>query len=151
MRIILIEDDHLQEEPILNQLRAGLAKHGEVRIRKYQTASDFEAVLEDIAGWNPDVFVIDIMLPLNSPDELSDMSQEEIGELEETSDGGFVCLQMILEEERLASTAVFLFSVLEEGELKDELQGLPANVRFMRKESDLRGLIAEIESALQLS
>lgn len=142
MRMLILEDDSDQFEFVSEQLRNLVPKP---EIRRISREAEFRSKFEEIASNSPDVAIIDVMLPWSDQDRLEIMPKEI------KDDGGhfragFRCARALLQDHRTRNVKLFLYSVLDRGDVQNQLEAMEANCRFIRKEEDLSNLIRELKS-----
>ncbi|MBS1787714.1 MAG: hypothetical protein JST85_08330 [Acidobacteria bacterium] len=142
MRIILIEDDYMQEDWIGTELESRFVKKPE----KIFSEFGFREQLNQIIASPPDIFVVDIMLPWT---EVGESDEERPDEVKEGGKfrAGFRCIELLARYEKTRNIPIILYSAMAKDDLKDELRRMPSHVRFIPKDSDIQPLIDAIREA----
>src|SRR5947208_2212242 len=85
------------------------------------TESDFAAQIDEIAAFQPDVFVIDLLLRWANPSPqmppVPDGYEDDSGFYR----AGMRCLGKLADDERTATTPVIIYSVIERDDIKDNV------------------------------
>lgn len=138
MKILLVEDDHLQAPSIEAKLRKSFAS---VRVDTISTEAAFRSQFDRIAGESYDVVVMDVMLRWTDPSPQMEPPPAEF----ETTGGiyhaGIRCRQMLNEDQRTRHIPVILYSMLTQTDLPD--------VKYLEKDADGDGLIQLIREITQ--
>ncbi|MBK6795261.1 MAG: hypothetical protein IPG76_00250 [Acidobacteria bacterium] len=139
MRILLIEDDDMQEDWINSELEPCFR----TKVEKIYTEFDFRKKIDQLVSVPPDVFVIDIMLPWT---EVGESDEERPHDVKEGGKflAGFRCVKLLAEHEETRNIPVILYSAMAKGDLEDELRDLPPHVKFIPKDSIIEPLIDAI-------
>ena len=139
MRILLVEDDHLQSDPTLDNLRREFHGASFTRIR---TESEFRAKFKEIATNKPDVIIMDVMLPWADPDpDLKvppEVAEGGIGR------AGIRCKNLLAENEATRDIPVLFYTVLDNPQLQTDIQNLRPEAEHLIKEPDSIDLIERI-------
>lgn len=137
MHIVLVEDDWLQAEWIESRLRESFHN---VEIKRISTEQEFNAQLAAFVVAPPDVFIIDGMLRWANPELDQPPPPAEVQE-NGYFRAGLRCQAKVLAHERTRHTPIILYTVLDDLDLEQALQDMPANVVYLRKDSDPEPLI----------
>lgn len=146
MKILLVEDDHVQAEEVRKHLHEEF--HGP-KITLLKTEKQFRDQFETIAGNPPDVICLDVMMRWTDPSP--DLNIEQIPPNVRDEKGGrwrragVRCAKLLYEDVRTRDIPVILYTILEEEDLEGELAGLQ-NVRHVTKDSNLSVLADNIKS-----
>ena len=146
MRILLVEDDHLQSGPTLDNLEREFHGANFTRIR---TESEFRAKLKEIATNKPDVIIMDVMLPWDDPDPDLKVPQDVLAE-GGIGRAGIRCKKLLAKNEKTRDIPVLFYTVLDNPQLQTEIKNLYPPAEHLIKEPDsvdlierIRGLLAE--------
>ncbi|MGB8508127.1 MAG: response regulator [Pyrinomonadaceae bacterium] len=137
MRILVVEDDHLQAEDICPRLREAF---GGCEVDLIKTESEFRLQLEAIAAAPPDVVVLDMMLRWADPSPDETKAPEDV-KLEGYFYAGVRCARLLAERESTKGVPVILYTVLEPVDVQQVKERLSPSTRYLRKQSDLTPLI----------
>lgn len=143
--IVVVEDDHLQEEPLREQLSESFVG-GTVEI--ILTEQEFRARLESFRVEPPDIVVLDVMLrwTFPSPDASPPPFDVEKGGYYRA---GIRCAELLANDELLSKIPIILLTILERDDLGRDGQHLPDSVTYMRKSADPDFLIKTIRALLE--
>lgn len=141
MKLLIVEDDHLQAEWISEKLSEAMPN---AEITCIRTESQFRRNFEDIASSAPEVVLMDVMLrwadvSLDIPEPPEDVIKEKFYR------AGLRCQRLLAEDERTARIPIVFYTVLERTDLRNELANLPTQVQYLAKHSDIAPLIHKIE------
>lgn len=148
MKALLLEDDTEQFDVVSNALRQELPH---IKIQRISTESAFRRELEAVYLNPPHVFVIDVMLRWTDPSAEYEPMPPEIRADSGHYRAGFRCAQMLAESKSTSNVPVIIYSVIDEGDLKAEIERLGLNLpnlRFIRKQSYVSNLAEEIKAVL---
>src|SRR5208283_1575579 len=111
LRVLLVEDDHVQRNYVRQALEDGLRASVETKTCEWEFRRDFEVV----ASCPPDAAVLDVMLRWASP------SSERAEPPEESTPyhAGLRCARRLKEDPRTESVKVVLYSVLPKEDIPD--------------------------------
>lgn len=143
-RLVVVEDDHLQDGPLAEHLRSVFAGADVVTLT---TEEEFRANLRGLRADVPDLVVMDVML------RWSDPRPDQPAPPEDVVSGGYYraglrCAQLMAEDDRLRGVPVVLYTILERGDLERDGARLPANASYVGKSSELDVLIRHIRSRM---
>jgi DNA-binding NarL/FixJ family response regulator len=141
MKLLIVEDDHLQAEWIYQKLKEEMPG---AEISCIRTESEFRSKLEEIANAPPEVVLMDVMLrwadvTFDIPEPPEDVVKEKFYR------AGLRCERLLAKDERTALIPIIFYTVLERTDLRNELVNLPAHVQYLAKHSDIAPLIHKIE------
>jgi CheY-like chemotaxis protein len=141
MKLLIVEDDHLQAEWISEKLSEAIS---DAEITCIRTESDFRRRFEEIANCAPEVVLMDVMLrwadvSLDIPEPPEDVIKEKFYR------AGLRCQRLLAEHERTALIPIIFYTVLERTDLRNDLANLPTHVQYLAKHSDIAPLIQKIE------
>lgn len=139
MRLVLVEDDHLQRQEMKN---AVLEAFPHASIREIATEHEFRTALTDLAAQPPDAVVIDVMLRWTDPSPHLPEPPPEVQQ-EKFYRAGVRCAWLIHGDERLRSVPTLLFTMIDESDLAGTE---PPAVELMTKREGTDGLIAWLKS-----
>jgi CheY-like chemotaxis protein len=136
LKILLVEDDHVQRDYVRDALAGALGAVVETKACEWDFQRDFDA----IASNPPDVAVLDIMLRWASP------SRDRLEPAKELTpyQAGLRCAKRLHEDSRTQTVRVILYSVLPKEDIPDV--ALPDNVTFVVKEPDCENLIVVVKN-----
>ena len=143
MRILVVEDDHLQREWI----RQKLQEEFNAQIDMISTEGDFRSRLEEIAKNPPDVIIMDIMLRWTDPRPDMQPQPDDV-KREGFFRAGLRCQRLLALDERTKNIPVILYTVLTNNDVGDETKKLRRNVIHVSKDSDIRPLFKRIREFL---
>jgi len=139
-RIIIVEDDHLQEGPLEEHLSRAVQG---AELVTFSTEREFRNYFPQLRERVPDLVVMDVMLRWSDPEPDAPLPPEEV-----VSGGyyraGLRCAQLLAEDEKLRRVPVILHTILERGDLERDGQALPPNCTFVGKHSDLELLSRKV-------
>lgn len=143
MKALLLEDDTEQFVAVSKRLAEAFSG---IQIQRISTESEFGRTFEKIASNPPDVIIVDVML------RWCDASSEYIPMPPEirADNGhyraGFRCALHLANDPRTCTIPIFIYSVLDQTDVQPRIEELGISLRFVRKESYINNLAAEIES-----
>jgi CheY-like chemotaxis protein len=140
MRILLVEDDHLQSGPTLDNLKREFHGANFTRIR---TESEFQAKFKEIATNKPDVIIMDVMLPWADPDPDLEVPEKVLKE-GGIGRAGIRCKKLLAEDEETRDIPVLFYTVLDNPQLQMDIQNLRPEAEHLIKEPDSVDLIERI-------
>lgn len=140
MRILIVEDDHLQEGPFEEHLQDAFP---DAQIDTVPTEKDFRHRLPQLQAQPPDVVVMDVMLRWDFPRRGAPPPPEDVQE------GGYHwagvrCAELMAADPALRRTPVVFCTIVERADLERDGRTLPPNSRYVRKSADLDGLTRTI-------
>ena len=138
--ILVVEDDHLQEGPLVDEINDAFP---DGRVRSIYTEREFREELTGLHREAPDLVIMDVMLRWADPRPNSPDPPEEVA-----CDGfyraGLRCAELIAGDDELRTIPVILYTILEKDDLEREGKRLPANVTYIRKSADLDALMRKV-------
>ena len=144
MRILVVEDDHLQAEWLRTNLGEGFPELRESpKIELMSTEFEFRQRFGEITDSPPDVIVMDVMLRWADPSPDMEPPPPDVVK-EGFYVAGLRCEQLLAADRRTRVVPVILYTVLDSSALNHELRKLRPNVRFLPKESDIKPLVRMI-------
>lgn len=147
MKVLLVEDDHLQAACI----RSTLEKHFTVpEIVLLSTVRDFHNALPTIAALPPDIIILDVLLRYDTPEGAVRLVRDEsdAAARDYFYRSGLECLEAILTTPATAATPTILYSVLSREEIWNASSQLPPHIRCLEKGADDARLVRQIRSML---
>lgn len=136
LRILLLEDDHMQSEDIRHALVKALGAQVETKTTESEFRHDFDV----IASNPPDVAVLDVMVRWASPSRNMPAAPDEVTRYPEMA--GLRCARLLREAASTKAIKVILYSVLPKEEIgEDELPG----TTYLVKEADWQSLVDEVK------
>jgi CheY-like chemotaxis protein len=140
LKILLVEDDHLQRNYVKHALEDGLG----ATVEALCCEKNFIEAFEEIAADPPDLAVLDVMLMWARP------SKEQTGTPSQAlspEQAGLRCAAMLRHDERTAKVNVLLYSVLPEQDITN--RELAKGVVTIVKEAECHNLIDAIQGLYQ--
>lgn len=147
MYILLVEDDPLQVELIDEFLKDDSA-FPDADVKRISTESEFRSKFEDIATNNPDIIILDIMLRWADPAPDFQLPPDEIAE-EGFYRAGLRCEKLLGQDSRTNEIPVILYTILGNGDLKDELPKRPQTV-YLAKDFEPIEIVRQINKLCRL-
>ena len=140
MKIILVEDDHMQSTPLIRIIKQRIP---DAKILLFETELAFKNFLSSNTDRKPNVFIIDIMLRWTDPSPDMVKMPPEV-----TSGGiylaGFRCQEAIYNIVELKNVPIILITMLDKEDLKNEIRNLPKNVTFFSKDGENHELVEKL-------
>jgi len=140
LKILLVEDDHLQCAYVRQALTSTLGAD----VTTKTCESEFRVDFESITAEPPDIAVLDIMLRWASPSRDAKPAPADSTPYH----AGLRCAQMLSEDPRTQNVKIILYSVLPKEDFAPAL--LPKNAVYVVKEPDCQNLIDAVND-LQLA
>ena len=137
LRVLLLEDDHLQRKDVQQALEKGLGAAVETKT----TESEFRRDFEEIASNPPDVAVLDVMVRWANPSRDMPAAPQEVTDNPEKA--GIRCARELRDDARTKAVKVILYSVLGNEDMGDE--PLPDDVIGVVKETDFANLLEKVK------
>jgi hypothetical protein len=143
MTIWLLEDIPLQAEQIMKALRDNFKDD---KVRWLKSEFEFRRNIDEIASKDSAAVVLDMMVPWDVVGGNSDPPDEVFEQGHQTA--GLRCQRLLFKAN--PHLPVIFYTVIHEEEMRDSglLQVLPANVKFLEKESNLTPLVKMIQSVI---
>jgi len=146
MLIVILEDDHLQEDLLKSQMERAFPG---ARVDALVTEQEFRQRLVDYRRDRPDIFVMDVMLrwAFPSPGSAAPPPEVEAGGYQRA---GFRCAELIFQDRDLRDVPVVYYTILEGGDLHENtrrLSGVPAYVRKSKDHDYLARRIRQMIAA----
>ncbi len=141
MRLVLIEDDHLQAEWICDNLRTAIP---EATIELLKTESAF---LEFIANDQEPVavYIVDEMLRWADPPGIDDADKPRRPPVGPPQRAGVRIIETLAQRSDTKGTPVILYTVLDEDDVK--FLGIRDSVRYVSKTANAQDLVNEVRRA----
>jgi hypothetical protein len=129
---VVVEDDHLQEGPIADNLAGTFPG---ATVEAFCTEEQFRAHLPTMREAVPDLVVMDVMLRWASPRPGMPAPPDDVAA------GGYYraglrCARLMLDDGRLRRVPVVLYTILERNDLERDGQALPSNATYVGKNSE---------------
>jgi len=142
--IVVLEDDHLQEDLLKDQLKRCFPA---ARITTLVTEQQFRDNLDGFRRDRPDVIVMDVMLrwAFPSPQATAPPPEVESGGYQRA---GFRCAELIFRDPGLRHIPVIYYTILEGGDLEPDTRRLSGNTTHVRKSKDHEFLARKIRDLL---
>jgi CheY-like chemotaxis protein len=138
--ILVVEDDHLQEGPLVDEINDAFPGG---RVKSIYTEHGFRKQLTELRREPPDLVIMDVMLRWADPGPDSTNPPEEVIH-EGFYRAGLRCAEMIADDDTLRTVPVILYTILERYDLERRGKPLPRNVIYVRKSTDLDVLLRKI-------
>jgi CheY-like chemotaxis protein len=142
MKILLVEDDHFQVEDICEELEASFPG---VEVETLDSENAFYVRLERLEEDTPDVIIMDVMVRWTRPSPDMPPAPPEVDK-EMYYRAGFRCIKRLAEHKEAKRINVILYTVLEIGDIRAELDALPMSVTYLAKEAGYSKFIRAIRS-----
>jgi CheY-like chemotaxis protein len=136
LRLVVVEDDHLQDGPLHDQLKEAFAG---AEVESIPTERAFRERLASLQAQPPDLVVMDVMLRWASPRRDDPAPPPDV--VHAYQRGGLRCAQLLATDPVLAKTPIVFWTILERSDIERDGSRLPANSRYLRKSPDLDQLI----------
>jgi len=145
LQFVVVEDDHLQEEPLADHLREVFSG---AQVIVISTEEEFRERLPALRADVPDLVLMDVMLRWADPRPGIPKPPEEV------LSGGYYragqrCAQLMLDDPVLRAVPVVLFTILERSDLERDGQRLPANASYIGKNVELDVLVRHVRYCLR--
>jgi CheY-like chemotaxis protein len=145
LHFVVVEDDHLQEEPLADHLRAVFS---DAQVITISTEEEFRERLPALRAGVPDLVLMDVMLRWADPRPGIPEPPREV------LSGGYYragqrCAQLMLDDPVLRAVPVVLFTILERSDLERDGQRLPANTSYIGKNVELDVLVRHVRYCLR--
>ena len=136
LRVLLLEDDHMQREDIRQALVKALGAQVEAKTTEWEFQHDFDAIVAN----PPDVAVLDVMVRWASPSRNMPDAPDEVTKNPEKA--GLRCARRLRQAPSTKAVKIILYSVLPKEEIgEDELPGTV----YLVKEPDWQNLVDEVK------
>jgi CheY-like chemotaxis protein len=143
--ILVIEDDHLQEGPLVDQIKDAFPNS---RVKSIYTEHEFREQLTELHSEAPDLVIMDVMLRWADPRPGNTDPPEEVVR-EGFYRAGLRCAELIATDDKLRTVPVILYTILEKADLEREGKPLPNNTIYVRKSTDLHVLLRKMRELAQ--
>jgi CheY-like chemotaxis protein len=143
--IVVVEDDHLQEGPLIDQINDTFPGG---RVKSIYTEHEFREQLTELHHEIPDLVIMDVMLRWADPRPGNADPPEEVAR-EGFYRAGLRCAELIAADDKLRAVPVILYTILEKDDLERQGKPLPANVTYVRKSTDLDVLLRKVHEFAQ--
>ncbi len=145
LKLLLVEDDPIQAEMLISEFED---EFRDVEIKRIVTEKQFRDEITNIESFAPDLIILDVMIRWANHAQDITVSPEPI-EAEGMYRAGFRCLKLISDSKRLYDTPVILHSILQKGDLREELDGLPKHIVVSSKGAPREELFMFVRSVLK--
>ena len=142
--ILVVEDDHLQDEPLSEHLRDEFPGGRVVNIR---TELEFQDRLQDFREDAPDIAVMDVMLRWALPTPDMRPPPPQVAE-EGFYRAGLRCAELFAADSGLCAVPVIFYTILERSDLEQDGVRLQPNSLYVRKSPDMDILVRKIREQL---
>lgn len=142
MKIILVEDDHLQADEIQDALEEVFS---DLEIKRVESEYDFYNLVDEFEETPPDIIIMDVMVRWAYPSPAMPEAPEDVITGQHYR-AGFRCLKRLAERKKARSINVILYTVLEPVDIENDVQALPPNVTYLVKESSYNSIIRKVRS-----
>ena len=146
--IVIVEDDHLQEGPLEEQIRDTFSS---ARIDTVATEEEFRKRLDDYRRNPPDLVVMDVMLRWAYPSRTASPAPPDVAQ------GGYQraglrCAQLMADDPALRTVPVIYYTILERSDLERDSEHRPeTTTTYVRKSTDPEVLVRKIRELLRAS
>lgn len=148
MNVLIVEDDYYQAQWIEQKI---LETFKDSRCKIIRTEREFREFIAEREGFDPDIIILDVILPWTMPDQTVDPPPREV-KINGRRRAGMRCQQLLAADPETQRIPVVLYTVLEEEDLKEPLSNLEHkahNVIYLSKQSDPKPLIETISRLMQ--
>lgn len=143
MKLVLVEDDHLQAERLLNDLRLAFPQ---ATCELIKTESEFRNKLDAFVERPPDAIVMDVMIRWTDPTpDMAPPPKDVKGE--DYFRAGVRCAKLL--EERGVHSPIILYTILDAADLKEDLAKVSKIAIHLRKEASSESLVRRIRELTQ--
>jgi len=142
--ILVVEDDHLQDEPLSEHLREEFPGG---RVLSIRTELEFRNRLEDFRADRPDVAIMDVMLRWALPSPDMQPPPQQVAE-EGFYRAGLRCAELLAADPRLRTVPVIFYTILERSDLEQDGTRLPSDSVYVRKSPDMDLLARKVRERL---
>jgi DNA-binding NarL/FixJ family response regulator len=142
--ILVVEDDHLQDEPLSEHLRDEFPGGRVVNIR---TELEFQDRLQDFREDTPDIAIMDVMLRWALPTPDMRPPPQQVAE-EGFYRAGLRCAELFAADSGLCAVPVIFYTILERSDLEQDGVRLQPNSLYVRKSPDMDLLVRKIREQL---
>jgi CheY-like chemotaxis protein len=144
MRILVVEDDHLQSDSTLHNLSREIPGVSLIHI---PTEFEFRARFDEIVSSKPDVIVMDVMLRWDDP-------KPDLQIPPDVAEGGFRragirCKSLLAENEQTRDIPVIFYTVLDSAEVRQDIDDCYPKAEYQLKTPGGYDLVKRIEKILQ--
>jgi CheY-like chemotaxis protein len=143
MRIVLVEDDHLQAARISDALERNFSN---VRVERCSTESSFRDELERLGDDPPDLIVLDVMLRWADPAPDMPARPDDVRQ-NGYARAGLRCKTLLARDERTQDIPTVFYTVLDEIDLGEEAR--ETQPAYLRKEAEPDQLIEIVRRLLR--
>lgn len=140
MLIVLLEDEYLQSEQIVIDLKAGL-RPSDVEVIELRTEHEFRSRLDDILRKKPDVFILDVMVAWTIADEVMPDVPDDVKSGDYFT-AGLRCHKMLAQ--KAPHIPVIIYSVLEQRDMEPLSHDIDPHTVRITKHASVKPLIQEI-------
>ncbi len=145
MKILIVEDDHLQSEWLESEIKE---EFNGVNVSIIETELEFKTKVAQIVLERPNLILMDIMLRWTNPSVEMSRPPEEI-ELAGIYDAGFRCHELLSMHNLEKDIPVILYSVLDKEDLNSTLKVDQNSYIHCKKDSDTTILFNHIRTILK--
>lgn len=138
MRILLVEDDHLQSGPILERLTK---EFPDALVTHLRTECDFRDEMPKLEMDPPDVAIVDVMLPWTRPRAAMVPMPPDVAD-GGYAEGGLRCARLLKSRPTTARVKIIIYSMLDPTDLKDKVAA--SECVLLEKGAGLDTLIAAL-------
>jgi CheY-like chemotaxis protein len=143
--IVIVEDDHLQEDLLKDQLHRAFPA---ARIDTLVTEQEFRQRLVDFRTDRPDVIIMDVMLrwAFASPTTTEPPAEVASGGYQRA---GFRCAELLFQDAALRDIPVIYYTILEGGDLEPDTRRLSGSTTYVRKSKDHEYLARKVRDLVR--
>ena len=146
--IVIVEDDHLQEGPLEEQVRDAFPA---ARIETVGTEQEFRTRLEGYRRDRPHLIVMDVMLRWAYPSRAATPTPPDV-EQGGYQRAGIRCAQLMSQDPALRKVPIIYYTILERSDLeRDTAQPPDGNTTYVRKSTDPEVLVRKIRDLIRAS
>jgi DNA-binding NarL/FixJ family response regulator len=140
MKILLVEDDHVQAGEFGDALAEAFPN---VQLQTIGSEHSFYSMLDELEKKPPDIIVMDVMLRwARASSEMPEAPEEVINEKHYRA--GFRCVKYLSERKMMRNVNIILYTVLQPTDIETDIKSLPSNVTYLVKDEDYNQFIRTI-------
>jgi len=140
MRILIVEDDYLQYEWLVSEIKIEFRN---CIVDVIQTEFEFREKLDWIESNPPNIILMDIMLRWTDPSPNMVLPPPEIIKAS-FYDAGFRCQELLSQRENTKRIPIIFYSVLDKDDLEKKLKEVKTKFIHMKKDSDTSFLFSQM-------
>lgn len=141
---VIVEDDHLQEGPLTDNLEASFPG---THVTTLSSENEFREFLPKMRDAVPDLVLMDVMVRWTFASPTAPQPPEDV------VTGGYYraglrCAALMNDCQELRHVPVILYTILERSDLERDSEKLPPNCSYVGKSGDIDALIRKVRSLL---